>query len=342
MLGEPVPADQGLATTVVAQTTQWPAWFADGVTPLPGPIDVEGSPLDDLLAPLDTLDLTMVRPEAPVSTATAFPCPAVQRPDPPSLPGALADLLASVRNRSTMLTNVVRTLRDHPSLNHPNSPFPFHLDEGMGNVVVIVGENASGKSVLFKTLTQALRPHGITGITISIRERTGGNDGGLRRTMMFGQEAQMSTGHVSVSVIERGFRNARNWAEQGNPNVLMLDEPELGLSDGYAGALGDYLAQEVQTLPEKAHGLVVVTHSRSLVRRLCHALPVRPHLIVMGETPRTLEQWWDDPEHRSVADLFALQERGRDARSRWTSVQNEVERAPVRQGPAPLHRRGPG
>lgn len=315
---------------------EWPVWFPDGVAPVPPTVDVDGSPVDDVLAPLETLDLTMTE-------ALPRPPHQVWLPVPPSLPGDLTDLMTSVRIRSTMLINVVRTLRDHPGLNHAQSPFSFHLAEGVGNVVVIVGENASGKSVMFKTLAQSLRPHGITGITLSIRERTSGDDGGVRRAMMFGQEAQMSTGHVSVGVIERGFRNARNWAEQGNPNVLMLDEPELGLSDGYAGALGEFLAQEAQTLPENAHGLVVVTHSRSLVQRLCAALPTRPHLIVMGDTPLTLEQWWGEPELRSVADLKALQERGRDARSRWTSVQNDVGRGTVPASVVtPMRRQAPG
>jgi energy-coupling factor transporter ATP-binding protein EcfA2 len=78
-------------------------------------------------------------------------------------------------------------------------------------VCVIVGENASGKSVFFQVMAGvARREHKLLPVTISIRERTGAGShemGGMRRTMMFGDESEQSTGATSYNVIQSGFHN---------------------------------------------------------------------------------------------------------------------------------------
>lgn len=192
-------------------------------------------------------------------------------------------------------------------------PFEGTLIPGHPKVLLVTGENAAGKSFFFQVLHGWARAHfEQAGITVSIRERTGAGtreDGGMRRMMMFGDESVQSTGACSVSVIERAFGNA---SEPGR--FLMLDEPELGLSDGYAVALGRYLAQKASEMPEASAGLVVVTHHRGLARALADELGQTPSFVFMrpkgAQESLDFTAWLSHVESRSVEDLLKLRALG--------------------------------
>lgn len=198
------------------------------------------------------------------------------------------------------------------------SPFNAVVYDGDPRICVIVGENASGKSLFFRMVAQlASNRHKLLPITISIRERTGAGShemGGMRRMFMYGDESQQSTGAASVKVVANGFHNA---AKPETPAMLLLDEPELGLSDGYARALGQYIATEIVKLPPKSGGVVVVTHSRALVDGLWSFHATRPLFVSLGAEPKALEGWLAEPEERSVDDLLNLRD---VALERWRAV----------------------
>jgi ABC-type sulfate/molybdate transport systems ATPase subunit len=188
------------------------------------------------------------------------------------------------------------------------SPFKAASFAGDGRLCVIVGENASGKSLFYRLIAQfAHKHHKLLPITISIRERTGAGAhemGGMRRIMMFGDESEQSTGATSVNVVASGFHNAG----RDTPALLLLDEPEMGLSDGYARALGQFIANEYAKLPDTCAGVVIVTHSRALVDGLWSQHATRPLFVHLGDDPKPLERWLAEPEVRSVEDLMNLRE----------------------------------
>lgn len=165
------------------------------------------------------------------------------------------------------------------------------------------------------------RDRGLKAITISIRERAGAGTfdmSGMRRTMMFGDESEQSTGATSYSVTEIGFVNVHHRLEEGPesaPALLLLDEPEMGLSEGYTAAMGQYLAQAVQALPPRAPG-VVVTHSKALVREMLAHLDTPPHFAHTGED-QTLDAWLSTPERRTVEDLKGLSNVDHQGRRAW-------------------------
>lgn len=173
------------------------------------------------------------------------------------------------------------------------APFSGVLFTGDLRVTVIVGENASGKSLLFRVLQSlAKTKHDVTGITISIRERTGSGlheMSHMRRAFMFGDEDQQSTGATSANVIDSGFKNAEGGSH--GETLLMLDEPEMGLSDGYARALGEFIGQKSQALAECCHGVVVVTHNRSLVSGLVDGLGAEPAFVNLSPDAIGLTDW---------------------------------------------------
>ena len=209
---------------------------------------------------------------------------------------------------------------------HEELPFTTRFEPGHPRVLVIAGENAAGKSLLAQSLTSWGRVHRkIAHISVSIRERTGSGTyemAAMRRVMMFGDEGEQSTGATSARVLETAFNTLHHRAEENIPALLLLDEPELGLSDGFAGAMGTYLATKLNEMPELACGAIVITHSRELVRHLAAGLPERPSFVKTGESA-TLEEWLEGERARTVEELLELSAVGH---ARWAKV-NAIMRA---------------
>lgn len=198
--------------------------------------------------------------------------------------------------------------------------FQAHLVAGEGHAAVIVGPNASGKSLFFRVLTAAAHRSKVLAVTVSIRERTGAGTlemAGLRRMFMFGDESEQSTGATSLSAATKAFNTAEAQAEEGKPTLVLLDEPEQGLSEDYAAAMGTWLAQKTNALVHpNALGVVLVSHSRALVRAFQQGLNHKPACVSM-EDPLSLEQWLNSAKPKTVEELLALSTLGKE---RWRAV----------------------
>lgn len=215
------------------------------------------------------------------------------------------------------LPRLAQWVAEESVLFEDGSPFVASVASGDPKLLVVTGENASGKSLLFRVLSAKINQAKATPVTLSIRERagSGGSDmGGIRRVLMFGEESEQSTGATSVTSIKSAFE--QNLDRPGG-TVLGLDEPELGLSEGYASALGMYIGQQTRSIPAACAGVVVVTHSRPLVRGLIDGYGARPTHVALG-CEADLDRWLDEPEVRSVEDLLALSDVGLE-RWRWAS-----------------------
>jgi hypothetical protein len=203
---------------------------------------------------------------------------------------------------------------------HKDLPFEASLEKGHPRVLLVAGENGSGKSLLVEGLLGWGRHHhGISPVQVSIRQRVGGGAaemGGFARMMMFGDETEQSTGATSVKVLEGAFSTIASRAEENKSALLVLDEPELGLSDGYAQAMGTYLAEKALQLPPRACGLVIVTHSRSLAQSLADDLGAAPSFLKLG-VAQPYEKWLEGEPRRSVKDLLQLPVLGRE---RWKVI----------------------
>jgi energy-coupling factor transporter ATP-binding protein EcfA2 len=179
-------------------------------------------------------------------------------------------------------------------------PIPCHRVDGDGNLVVIVGENASGKSFLRRILTALCREADIEMMPISMEGR-GGSYGGLRG-FIYGDESWQSTGECSSVTVVTGIKTCQG---REKPHVIFWDEPDLGLSDGWAAGMGIALRQFADTMPKLTYGAFVVTHSRALVSEL---LPANPHYLHVGtdpaNAPPTLEAWVNRPiKARPIEEL---------------------------------------
>lgn len=185
------------------------------------------------------------------------------------------------------------------------SPFTARMDAGDARVSVVVGSNASGKSLLHRILAAMAHDHGIEPISLSIRERTGSNEspGSMRRRFMYGSEHMDSTGNTSLRTTRKAFETM---AGRTGPAMLLLDEPEMGLSEGFAHAFGELIGRLSADVPTSGCGVMVISHSRALVRGLHTGLGARPGYVVTGDGPGTLQEWLDTTETRTVEELEAL------------------------------------
>ncbi len=135
--------------------------------------------------------------------------------------------------------------------------------------------NASGKSFFGKLLGQYVRKeHKIEVMNVGMAFRT---ESGVARCFVFGDESDSSTGMLSYKAVQGGIRTCRG---RENDHVLFLDEPDIGLSEEFQGALGRVIAEFASDIPDKTKLFGVVTHSRRLIR---HLLPIKPHHVRLGD-----------------------------------------------------------
>lgn len=205
------------------------------------------------------------------------------------------------------------------SKSDPENPGPLSLTLVPGDpdcgVFIMVGDNASGKSLMVRLLASRLNTDKVEPLQVSMRYRT---SSGMHRVFMFGSDEDESTGAVSLHAVKGGMRTCQ---ERMEPTWLMLDEPDIGLAEGYCLALGEYLARFGNDLDgngQKALGLV--THSKPLVQGLAKHLRRRPHFLVTG--PRHagmgLEQWLADNTPLGLDELLQLNDKGHQT---WRAVE---------------------
>jgi hypothetical protein len=217
--------------------------------------------------------------------------------------------------------DILKILFDEFVMFHPQAdgkvPVP-HLwipAKSESNLVILVGDNASGKSVARRIISQICRevePR-IEPMAVSMQGRTGG---GMANAFIYGDEGFESTGQVSARTVTTGIATCRN---RKNPHMVFWDEPDLGLSDSWAAGVGVAIAEFSQSLPEMTKGVFVVTHSKALVTQL---LSVPHHYVHFGDDkkhPADLTAWCNKPvRSRSIEKLADI------SRKRYQAIQAAI------------------
>lgn len=211
----------------------------------------------------------------------------------------------------------------------PSGACPTLFDDGnLDRVLVISGENAGGKSFMCKALMHYAteRDPGMRMEFVGMSRRT---QGGMHRVAMWGDDTCESTGRNSVGAV----LNVIRWSgrEDAKREWIVLDEPDIGLSEGYAAAMGERLVQFVAEMPDTVEGLVVVSHSRPLVRHLVEAGAMS---VRVGDDMRPVAEWIRDGDlPKSLEDLEGLKAR---SRGRSKAIQHALnERKERRKVQAP-------
>ena len=174
------------------------------------------------------------------------------------------------------------------------------INDNQGNAVIIYGENAAGKS-LFATLMEIIaKQDKISCRSASMRNRT---SSGIQQAMIFGDESSQSTGATSVHVAKLCLTSTLK--EEGRA-IAFLDEPDVGLSDFYTPAVGEFIADMMNDAPDNK-GVVLVSHAKTLIQRFLDTY--QGNVSTMGvNTTLSLSDWLKRSDTATVEQLFALRD----------------------------------
>ena len=208
-------------------------------------------------------------------------------------------------------------------------PLGAHLERGDDRALFVGGDNATGKSLFVEYLrTWAQHGHDFSQMCVSIRERTGSglsDMADMRRSMMFGNESEQSTGATSLSTTLQAFGSLAGWTEKAPTKSLLavLDEPDIGLSPAYSAAMGTLLASKLKELDSSPVHLVIVTHNKKMAQAFAQERGLAPTFVHM-DTPMSFESWLSNEPKRSVDELLALYDLGHQKRLAISTFERTV------------------
>lgn len=213
------------------------------------------------------------------------------------------DVFNRMNDKTVTPAHVVQTAAES-YLFGPDTPCPVLVEPGvLDRVWIVSGENAGGKSLFCRALQSLARKEGdkadkIEIMRVGMEART---TSGIQRALMFGDEQTDSTGKISISCLLAGINTAR---KRENPHWLILDEPDIGVGEGYRHAIGELFAKFALDLPELTLGFIVVTHSREIASPMVAA---GASSVRVGDDLRPVAEWIANGDlPKTVADLEAL------------------------------------
>ena len=200
----------------------------------------------------------------------------------------------------------------------PAIPYVWAPSKASNPLVVVVGENAGGKSFFRRIASEISRKTKVEAIPISMEGRRQVSYN-IALTFVYGSEDYDATGINSIKTVLTGIKTCQG---RENPHVIIWDEPDIGLSEGNAASVGKAIADFTKTPPEKTRASIVITHRKALVSELVSADP--HYLFLGGPGPASLEEWLVMPP--VIRPLEEVQD---IARSRFKAIQkilNEVQK----------------
>lgn len=229
-------------------------------------------------------------------------------------------------------------LKTHRVISHPDCPFSYHLTPGgISGLVVVGGENASGKSYVCKALARYVYDeHKVEPMIASMGARV---QEGMLRAFTYGQENDQATSAVSLRVCLKALGALEQRLEQGAKGAFaVLDEPDMGLSEGFAYAFGKVIAEHVNKLPKQGWGLMLVSHSRELVRGLRDHLDFTASFLATGQA-QDMDHWLTHIQTHTADDLLNLTETGHQRRRKVDDILQALKEArKAQEAPAKVAR----
>ena len=185
-------------------------------------------------------------------------------------------------------------------------------------LLIITGDNAEGKSFFVKLFDEYCNEkikNECLRLGMSLR-----TEKHWARSCVYKDEGAFSTGDCSISSVIKGLETCQ---KRGQEHYVIFDEPNLGLAESYHYALGEYFARFVTNMPPLTKGMVIVTHSRELIRPL---LEHHPHHLRFGDN-QNLANWIDrDQKQRTIEELLRLPEKGRRKFQKIKEIQHNISK----------------
>jgi hypothetical protein len=173
-------------------------------------------------------------------------------------------------------------------------------------VIVMAGDNASGKSLVCRYIRQRAQEAGLLSIEISMADRNKKGYMEMARSLgRYGDEDAESTGHLTFY---RLVKDIERLQEKKEPWLLVLDEPELGMGEDYFDALGKYIGSLVNDFEANKYcqGVVIVSHAKVLLKSLFKSLEQDTQTVYVGDVTLSLMDWLNGTQMKSVEELMRL------------------------------------
>lgn len=205
----------------------------------------------------------------------------------------------------------------HSDPDFNNTPaLEAYLHEGSCPLIVITGENASGKSLMRRIISMTHQESEAECIHLS---QQGRSTSGVMRAFIYGSEDDESTGYNSAGCVLKAIQTSHG---RNAKHSIFFDEPDIGLSDNYAAAVGIKIREFVLNPPEHLFAVFVVSHRKVLIEQL---LSCDPWHLSMGDSP-PLSIWLNNPV--VPGDLEKLRELGIE---RWRRIQAYLNKLKLRK-----------
>ena len=174
------------------------------------------------------------------------------------------------------------------------------------HLCLLLGDNATGKSLFRRIVGGWCGPREKRRaelIGLSMQDRAGGNMLGIAHVFIYGDEHTNATGVNTGHTVTTAITTAE---KRDSANVVFRDEPDTGLSDGYAADIGRRIADFALSPPKHTVASFVITHRKALITQVLRA---KPHVLFFGENaPKTVEEYLTRPVEPT--DIDQLYERG--------------------------------
>lgn len=191
-------------------------------------------------------------------------------------------------------------------------PVTVETEAPDSGLVVISGDNGSGKSLFLRALKAHLRCMDGNVVILASDARARTSSGFERSHIDSADEDGDSIAAVFSTATMRSLASARAVTV---PSLLILDEPDIGLSETWSLAIAREIADLAGDMPGPLEGIVVASHNRALVARLEE---LGPSFLRVGTDSRSTQQWLAGKaadRQQTVAEMKS------DLRKRWLRIE---------------------
>lgn len=131
-------------------------------------------------------------------------------------------------------------------------------------ITILTGENGTGKSLIRKVIksriAKQLNCDDIKVRAISMDLRAGINEFGSAENAFVKDLAWIATSMNSLDYVKRIVKATNSY--------IILDEPEVGMGLNLQASIGEWLKDKLPTVLSENLGVLVITHSREIVKRV--------------------------------------------------------------------------
>jgi hypothetical protein len=137
-------------------------------------------------------------------------------------------------------------------------PVCWSLHSG-SKLLVITGENASGKSMIRRFISSLAKKNNIEPISVSPELK---QNGGIASCFIFGDESWKASGCIAANVVMGAISNSQKREHQ---HIVILDEPDMGMSDNLAAGCSKKITEYCSISPKNLKLFVVITHRKAMM-----------------------------------------------------------------------------